>query len=135
MYFFAGLGWVHTAHTLPLQKNLVWQFTFSQECYFHFVLILSKVSLTCFSCFQCFQHFCLCSIFFSIPIIQSMGSFSPSWLLNQAMRTKPVQATYICAKSENLLRSVRLDPYTGTNTQIFVCYFCTGCFLNWYPPF
>ena len=111
MYFIAGLGWVHTAHTLPLQKNLVWQFTFSQECFFHFVLILS------------------------IPIIQSMGSFSPSWLLNQAMRTKPVQATYICAKSENLLRSVRLDPYTGTNTQIFVCYFCTGCFLNWYPPF
>ena len=88
MYFFAGLCWVHTAHTFPLQKNLVYSLS-GQECYFHFVLIRSLVSLAS-NWFLSRPPFIIVSFLsFINPNISSMGSFSSSWLLNQAMKTTP----------------------------------------------
>ena len=82
-----GLG-AHCTYISSAKKNLVYSLS-GQECYFHFVLIRSLVSIAS-NLFLSRPPFIIVSFLsFINPNISSMGSFSSSWLLNQAMKTTP----------------------------------------------
>ena len=84
-----GLGAHCTLHIHFLcKKNLVYSLA-GQECYFHFVLIRSLVSIASNLFLSRPPFIIVWFLSFSNPNISSMGSFSSSWLLNQAMKTTP----------------------------------------------